>query len=292
MTTEEVGVIDRVNGVDFLSNMDDLAYKLEQRVLYMRTSDINVCYDDQYIHSIRIALVHDLEKDPERNNQLDSFYLEGPDKGKDKVFYEHMLGKQRGKCKNIHLESGESIKAMLIRYDDEMIRHIEFKKQDDEIIKMGEYVNPPENKPLWHHAIKLTNKQDLIGVFGRTAYAKPANGSQKFSYFVTLGFFVNNCENPRLAKLSHEAGPPKIVVDQQTIYEKVSENQGGLIAAVVILSVILFTVTILCLLRRCGWICQPKQTNFEDASFDEDTQADRDIGAKPLPQVSMSDSHI
>ena len=49
------------------------------------------------------------------------------------------------------------ITAILIRYDDEMVRHIEFKKQDDEIIKMGDYENPPENKPLWHHAIKLNS---------------------------------------------------------------------------------------------------------------------------------------
>ena len=44
--TDEVGVVNKVSGVDFLSNMDDLAYKLEERVLYMRTSDINVCFDD------------------------------------------------------------------------------------------------------------------------------------------------------------------------------------------------------------------------------------------------------
>ena len=69
-----------------------------------------------------------------------------------------MIGKQRGTCKNIHLESGEMIKAMLIRYDDEMIRSIEFRKQNDEIIKTGDYVNPPENKPLWHHVIKLKSE--------------------------------------------------------------------------------------------------------------------------------------
>ena len=50
--------------------MDDLAYKLEEKVLYMRTSDINVCFDDEYIHSIRIGLIHDIEKDPERNEAL------------------------------------------------------------------------------------------------------------------------------------------------------------------------------------------------------------------------------
>ena len=70
-----------------------------------------------------------------------------------------MIGKQRGTCKNIHLESGERITAILIRYDDDMIRNVEFKKQDDEIIKMGNYVNPDEeNKPLWHHVIKLKSE--------------------------------------------------------------------------------------------------------------------------------------
>ena len=123
--------------------MDDLAYGLEEKVLYMRTSDINVCFDDKYIHSVRIGLIHDIEKDPERNEALDSFY-EGRDKGKDKVFYEKMIGKQRGTCKNIHLESGERITAILIRYDDDMIRNVEFRKQDDEIIKMGDYVNLDE----------------------------------------------------------------------------------------------------------------------------------------------------
>ena len=121
----------------------------------MRTSDINICYDEDYIHSIRIALLHDLAKDPERNQELDSFYENGPDKGVDKVFYEHMMGTLRGTCKNIHLEQNERIKAILIRYDDDVIRNIEFRKQDDEIIKVGDFVNPAGNKPLWHHVIKI-----------------------------------------------------------------------------------------------------------------------------------------
>ena len=72
--TDEIGAVDRIYGVDFVSNMKDLAVKLEAKVLYMRTSDINVCYDDEYIHSIRIALIHDISKDPERNQELESFY--------------------------------------------------------------------------------------------------------------------------------------------------------------------------------------------------------------------------
>ena len=35
--TEEIGAVDRVRGVDFVSNMNDLAVKLEEKVLYMRT---------------------------------------------------------------------------------------------------------------------------------------------------------------------------------------------------------------------------------------------------------------
>lgn len=82
---------------------------------------------------------------------------------------------------------------------------------------MGDYVSPDEEKPLWHHVIKLKSQQDIIGVFGRTAEIKPKDGSASVSYFVSLGFFLNNCENPRLQKMSHDLGPPKVVFKEKTV---------------------------------------------------------------------------
>lgn len=128
-----------------------------------------------------------------------------------------MLGNQRGTCKNILLESGESIKAMLVRYDDNVIRNIEFKKSDGEIIKMGDYVNPPTKKPLWHHVINIESGQDIIGVFGRVEDSKPKDGGVPSSHFISIGFFVNKCDNPQLEKISHDRGPPADIQKKMAI---------------------------------------------------------------------------
>ena len=147
---------------------------------------------------------------------------------------------------------------MLIRYDNNVIRSIEFKKSEEEIIKVGDFVNPPDNKPLWHHVTRFPVGEDIIGVFGRTENTNPLDGSAPATHFVSLGFFMNRCENPRLKKISHEVGPPVVIQQHVIASEKVYEQPVGLIVAVIALSLTLFLVTILCLLRRCGWICQPK----------------------------------
>ena len=73
-TSEEFGSpVESDDGVVFVSNMSDIV-TLGEKALFMRTSQIMICSSYQYIHSIRVALDHDPEKDPDHNEALDTFY--------------------------------------------------------------------------------------------------------------------------------------------------------------------------------------------------------------------------
>ena len=54
--------------------MDDLVDQLQENVLYMRTTNFAVCTTRKFVHGARIALKHDIHKDPENNSKLDTFY--------------------------------------------------------------------------------------------------------------------------------------------------------------------------------------------------------------------------
>ena len=97
------------DGISFTSNMDDLVNELQEKVLFMRTSDLKVCHDDNYIHGIRVALIHDYEKDPDHNKFLDSYYSDTILTDHDRKFYMHMDGAEDGYCKNIPLRRDEKI---------------------------------------------------------------------------------------------------------------------------------------------------------------------------------------
>ena len=71
-TTKEVNKTYR-DGLVFESNMDDLVDQLGERVLYMRTTDLKIFTDKHYIHGMRVAMKHDDSKDPEHNENLDSY---------------------------------------------------------------------------------------------------------------------------------------------------------------------------------------------------------------------------
>lgn len=60
----------------------------------MRTTDLKVCTDNHYIHGMRIALKHDDSKDPEHNENLDTFYSSKDTALADhhQRFYEHYVG--------------------------------------------------------------------------------------------------------------------------------------------------------------------------------------------------------
>ena len=106
----EVNAQDRED-LHFESSMDDLVDELQERVLYMRTTDLKICSTRKFIHGARVALKHDITKDPENNSLLDTFYS-----SKDTIladhhqrYFEHFVGSQEGKCHNLHLEMGERI---------------------------------------------------------------------------------------------------------------------------------------------------------------------------------------
>ena len=54
--------------------MDDLVETLEDKVLFMRTTDLFVCASGDAIYGVRVALEHDKAKDPEHNMALSTFY--------------------------------------------------------------------------------------------------------------------------------------------------------------------------------------------------------------------------
>ena len=113
-TTEEINAQDegdRETELHFESNMDDLVDRLQEKVLYMRTTDLKVCSTNHFIHGMRVALKHDITKDPANNSKLDNFYSSGTKIVSDHNlrFYEHYVGFQEGKCKKVHLERGERI---------------------------------------------------------------------------------------------------------------------------------------------------------------------------------------
>jgi len=84
--------------------MDDLVNDLQERVLFMRTSDVMVCYDEHYIHGLRLSLKHDGAKDPNHRQYLDTYYSETILEDHDRKYYEHIIGQQNGYCQNINLE--------------------------------------------------------------------------------------------------------------------------------------------------------------------------------------------
>ena len=68
----------------FESSMDDLVDSLQEKVLYMRTTDFKVCTTRKFVHGAQIALKHDIHKDPENNSKLETFYT-----SKDTVLADH-----------------------------------------------------------------------------------------------------------------------------------------------------------------------------------------------------------
>jgi len=78
--------------------MDNIV-DIGDKSLFMRTSEILICSDDDYIHGMAVALDHDMEKDPAHNQFLDTFYSQDksmPDF--DKTFYEDLIGVDTGEC--------------------------------------------------------------------------------------------------------------------------------------------------------------------------------------------------
>ena len=129
-----------IDGISFTSNMDDLVDDLQEKVLFMRTSDLKVCHDDNYIHGIRVALIHDYQKDPEHNKFLESYYSDTILSDHDRKYYMHIDGDEDGYCKNIPLRRDEKIESIKIMYDD-WVRAMEFTKNTGEKIRVGQAEN-------------------------------------------------------------------------------------------------------------------------------------------------------
>ena len=165
----------------------------------MRTTDLKVCTTRKYIHGMKVALRHDYTKDPYDNSKLDSFYT-----SKDTIladhhqrFHEHFVGSQEGKCHNVHLEKGERIIQMLVKYDT-VIRHITVKKSDGTIIELG------EEDPMHHkddiyktEILNFPNGEEIVGIYGTTV-KETKHGDGVANHLVSLGFILNQCENENL----------------------------------------------------------------------------------------------
>lgn len=188
---------DDEEGLHFESNMDDLVDRLQEKVLYMRTTDLKVCSTNHFIHGMRIALKHDYTKDPEHNSKLDNFYSSETTIVSDhsQRFYEHYVGSQEGNCKNVHLERGERIIQIAIKYDT-IIRHITVKKSDGTIIELGE--EDPYNMKLYKTKIlNFPNGEEIVGVYGMIEKDKKKSDGVA-NHFVSMGFITNQCKTENL----------------------------------------------------------------------------------------------
>ena len=156
--------ISNMEGIFFTSNMDDLVNELQEKVLFMRTSDLKVCHDDKYIHGIRVALIHDYQKDPDHNKFLDSYYSDTILSDHDRKYYMHIDGGEEGYCKNIPLRRDEKIESIKIMYDD-WVRAMEFTKNTGQKILLGQ-TDSTKIKNLKYDIVNFNENEEIVGVFG------------------------------------------------------------------------------------------------------------------------------
>ena len=55
MTTDEFGERGRTEGIEFVSNMEDIV-NIGEKVLFTRTTDVYVCHGLNAIHGVRVAI--------------------------------------------------------------------------------------------------------------------------------------------------------------------------------------------------------------------------------------------
>ena len=164
--------------------------KLADKALYMRTIDIYACCSKTHVHGVRVALVHDIHKDPNHNMQLSTFYHKYENNNReDRKVYEQMVGQATPPCKNIHLEEGVRVTAIKTNYDETAVRSIEFRLSNREIVKIGDFVDY-ENK-LMHSLVNFADGEEVLGVYGTLGKDK----SSGVRYFKQIGFILNQCED-------------------------------------------------------------------------------------------------
>lgn len=74
------------------------------------------------------------------------------------------------------------------------------------------------------------------------------------NHFVSMGFITNQCENQKLNSMSHEVGRER----RDGKNGKNGKGKTSLVAAVVVLSVIVFAICTYCILKKRGQICKKK----------------------------------
>jgi len=225
---------------------------LGEKVLYMRTTDLKIYTDSHYVHGMRIAMKHDDKKDPEHIENLDSFNSSETTIVADhhQRFYEHAVGSAEGKTHNVHLEWGESIRSVTLKYDD-VIRHIEVTKSDGSVLSLGEV--DEAWKAYQTDTINFSRGEEVVGVYGMIDKDKKTAGVA--NHFVSMGFITNTCENQDLQRMSHELGRSR--KDGRRWGEADGDNTI-LVVAVVCLSVIFALTCIYCVLKKRGQICKKK----------------------------------
>jgi len=130
-TSQEYGHPE-VSGIQIkkVTNMDNIV-DIGEKSLFMKTSEILICSDDDYIHGMAVALEHDKEKDPAHNEFLDTFYsIEEGEPDFDKTFYEDLIGVDTGECEIVDIPDGERIEAVMVYHSDGAIRNLQFKLSD------------------------------------------------------------------------------------------------------------------------------------------------------------------
>ena len=202
-TSEEYGDSDVPDDkVNFVSNMSDIV-SLGEKALFMRTNGIMVCSGPQYIHSVRISLMHDPAKDPDHNEALDTFYSKTKASNRDRTYYGQMLGEQNGDCETLELEEGERVEAMMIYHSRGLTRNLEFKLSNGTTKLLGKHRDRTSGL-LQQEIINFSHGEEILGFYGKTVAEtiKTMHGPLHNKHFVSFGVIVNECDTYSLSQFS------------------------------------------------------------------------------------------
>ena len=129
----------------FVTNMHSIVKTGGDQAMFMRTAMVTVCSDISYIHGIKVALQHDPEKDPARNQYVETFYshdkIEKQGIKNDHIYFDKLLGIEDGFCESLTIPDGERIKAIMVYSSNNVIRNLEFKLSDGTMKKFGKHMD-------------------------------------------------------------------------------------------------------------------------------------------------------
>ena len=179
-----------------------------------------------------------------------------------------MLGKQNGKCTNVHLDEDNHIDALIVYHSRGAIRNLEFKFSDGTTRKVGEHQDYTGN--LKQEIVNFPHGEEILGLYGKTKTDNITTMKGKFSedHFASLGFIVNRCDNFKMSQFSsdisefrQEKQANSSAKEGKLIRKNDSDKSGKvtfLTACVAVLAVIVLLGCTYAILKKRGSICKKK----------------------------------